>query len=278
MATKIKTKTVAAIIDRTTAMEAMSIVGKPLKAVDAEFEKLASLPSEGKAQRGMCAAAFAWGMAMKKTGKPWEDGLFNDRFNAYAAKHWKNEAMPGEPVLRGYRSQYGAFCKAAFAKFDATPVVRECLSIANVQLPWRAARVREMLVVKDGDKMVDRAKAPSAKDIAETLKITAAAGTLAVREGSSVFLSLVNVLISAAGDKGLIKFLAENAQHGEWLQPAMKGAVDYRATEAASLKDGSKKQKGYRDSVRMAREAMLALSAKGGRAARRANVSATGHA
>ena len=153
MAKKIKTETEGkkAIMDVAGAKEAMAIVGKSLKAVNAEIDKLAALPTEGKAQRGMCAAMFAWGLGLKATGKAeFDKKLYDERFDDYVAKHW-TDVKPAETVLRGYRSQYGAFCQASFAKFDATPMVRDCLSIANVVLPWRAARIRELLVTEGED-------------------------------------------------------------------------------------------------------------------------------
>jgi len=264
MAKKLKTETEGkkAIMDVAGAKEAMAIVGKSLKAVNAEIDKLAALPTEGKAQRGMCAAMFAWGLGLKATGKAeFDKKLYDERFDDYVAKHW-TDVKPAETVLRGYRSQYGAFCQASFAKFDATPMVRDCLSIANVVLPWRAARIREMLVTENAEgKEVERTKAPSKAEIAETLALDAKSGTPDAREGDSVFASVVNVLVGAAGDKGLIAYLAANVQYAEWLQPALKAAVDHRATVSAALKSGTKKEISYRTSVRVAREAMLAFNA-----------------
>jgi len=255
---KAKVKIIKAIRDDASAKEAMKVVGKPLKDINSLMDKAASETAEGKAQRNMCALMFAWGLSIKSTGKTtFDDKLYGERFDAYKALHWpKGTPQPSDGTENGYRSQFKAFAEAAWSKFDAREAVQENLAIANVQLPWRAARMRDVIKLEDK---------PSKDKLAEVFKITAAAGTLKVRKGNSVFLSIVNTLVDAAKNKELIKFLAENAAQYEWLPIALKAATDYRAAEAAKLKDGSKKQKGYRDSVRMAREAMLAFKNTRGR-------------
>lgn len=258
MATKVKT--IKTIRDDVAAKEAMQIVGKPIKAVNAEIDKLAALPTEGKVQRGMCAAMFAWGLGLKATGKvAFDEKLYVERIDAYFASHYAKHEMPGEPTLRGYRSQYRAFCEMAWAKYDARPVVSECLAIANVQMPWRAARMREAFKLD---------KAPSKADVGKMLTITEAAGTVTVRKGDSVLLSVINVLVDAAAHKGLKELLDVDPTTAKWLRPAMIGAINARNIAANKLSDGKNKTK-LLQSVTAAR---AVLDGK------RANVAAVGRA
>lgn len=244
MAAKKETvKTIKAVRDDATAKEAMKVVGKSLADVNKAIDGYAAV-SEGKAQRGMCAAMYAWGLGIKATGKAaFDEKLYIDRINAYFTSHWAEHEMPGEPTLRGYRSQYRAFAEMAWAKYDAKGVVGECLAIANVQMPWRAARMRDALKLD--------AK-PSDKALGTLLRITAAAGTVTVREGSSVLLSLVNVLVDAAKHKGLHDVLDADKAAAKWLRPALAGAVAYRTTEASKMSAG-KKRTAYEQSIAAAR-------------------------
>lgn len=259
MAKATKVKTIKALRDDATAKEAMKVVGKSLADVNKTIDGYAAV-SEGKAQRGMCAAIYAWGLNIKATNKPaFDEKLYNDRIDAYFASHWAEHEMPGELTLRGYRSQYRAFAELAWAKYDAKAVIGECLAIANVQMPWRAARMREALKLES---------APSKTAISKMLTITAAAGTVAVRSGSSVFLSLVNVLVDGAKNAKLREFLETDKAAAKWLQPALVGAVNYRNIEANKMKDGKGKTK-MLQSVTAARAVMNG---------KRPNVSAVGTA
>lgn len=263
MAAKVKkVKVVKAIRDDAAAKEAMKVVGKSLRDVNALMDKAAAETSQGKAQRDMCALTFAWGSALKATGKAeFNEKMYIDRFDAYAAKHWAPHEMPGEATMKGYRAQYKAFAEAAWAKFDCRESVQENLAIANVQMPWRAARMRD--VIKLDDK-------PSKDKLAEVFKITEAAGSTSNMSGDTAIARFVSAGITLASDAKVKTYLAKHDEVAEWLEPILRQLIKARKQDTATMKRAPAKV-----AVEKAEKLFPAIAARGNA---RANVAATGRA
>lgn len=221
------------LIDKAGAKEAMQIVGKPLKAVNAAFDELASMPTAGKAQRSLCATFFAHGKALIKdasadTSTPEaQKARFNERFDAFAKAHWTDVSAA---TLKGYRSQYGAFHEAAFAKHDMSPSVTACLEIANVQMPWRASAVRKLMALD---------KKPSGEVIADMLKPGEADQTK--KGGEARFKALVNLAVNTGADTKFGTWLNSQPEIAAWLKPVLRQFVKHQSAVAANAADGSAK-------------------------------------
>lgn len=256
---KAKKVVVKAVRDDVTAKDAMLVVGKPLAQVNKRFDELASLPTEGAAQRGMCAAMFAWGLAIKATGKKaFDEKLYADRFDGYVAKHWKPHERPGQDTLDGYKSQYGAFAQIAFAPYNATEVVRECVSIANVQMPWRAARMREFAKLT---------AAPSKADIAKTLTITKGAGSTVNLSGDTAIERFISLGVTVAGDRKVQSYLDKTPAVARWLRPILQTMVEQREGNGAKMKAKTSKA-----AVEQARKFFPVSTGRGSRVPRGATI------
>lgn len=269
MAAKVKkVKLIKVIRDDAAAKEAMKIVGKPLKAVNEAMDLNASNTSQGAAQRNQCALMYAWGLGIKETNKnmPFNEKMYNDRFDAYAAKHWPStDTQPSEGTLDGYKAQYKAFAEAAWAKFDAREAVQENLAIANVQMPWRAARMRELIKLD--------AK-PSKDKLAEVFKITKAAGSTSNMSGDTAVARFVTAGITLANDPKVRTFLGKNAHIAEWLEPILRQLIAVRKTDTKTLARAPAKA-----AVEKAEKVFPAIAARGNaRANARANVAGHGRA
>lgn len=228
MAKAKKVVTVKAIRDEAGAKEAMKIVGKSLRDVNAAMDKAAAETATGKAQKDMSALTYAWGLGIKATGKAeFPEAMYIERFDAYAAKHWKPHEMPADNTLDQYRSNYRAFAQMAWAKYDAREVVQECLTIDNVLMSWRAGRMREFAKLD--------AK-PSKADIAKALVITKAATATGGGSGDVLIARFVTAGITLAKDAKVKAFLAKNAHIAEWLEPMLRELIVRRKADTATMK------------------------------------------
>lgn len=233
--TKTKTEEPKFIIDKAGAAEAMKLVGKPLKAVNEAFDKMAASPSAGKLQRFLCGYFFAYGLAMKKDASLDKANAeevkkrYVERFDTFAAVHWSDTSVG---TLKGYRSYYAAFYEASFAKGDMKPAVTACLEIANVQLTWRAGRIRELIAESAKGRV-------TASTIAETLEPGEADQTQ--KGGEARFKALVNLAVNTAANPEFITWLSKQAKLMAVIKPALQVFIDYQAEAAGKMTAGAAK-------------------------------------
>ena len=199
-----------------------------LKDLHSKLMKAAANKSAANQERELMSLAFWHGRQLQKTGKPFEKGLFNDEFDAYAKAHWSAADMPGDDSLKQYRSRYGAFCEAGLITWS-DDIVDKVIAIKGLNLAKRASLVRELtqekgkpLAAAPNVKVVDAALFP-VEDEDEA------------PEATTAIKSLINVGVNCANNPNVIELLRTTPKLAAVLRPVLETLVEERAARAAEL-------------------------------------------